>query len=79
MKAQSSVLTSSGSMSTNTHLPVAVEQASMPRRRILTGASSGNARPAPYANLAQPAWSENGAGVVWGERTWRRGLWRLVR
>src|SRR5580700_2074992 len=41
---QSTVLTSSGSISTNVHVPVAVEQERIPRRRIFTGVSSGKVR-----------------------------------
>ena len=41
---QSSVLTSSGRMSTNVQLPVAVEQERIPRRNTFTGVLSGNVR-----------------------------------
>src|ERR1700730_10708429 len=41
---QSSVLTSSGRISTNVQLPVAIEQERIPRRNTLTGVLSGNVR-----------------------------------
>jgi hypothetical protein len=42
--SQSTVRTSSGSISTNEQFPVAVEQERIPRRRIFTGVSSGKVR-----------------------------------
>jgi hypothetical protein len=42
--SQSTDNTSSGSVSTNSHLPVATAQESVPRRKTFTGVSSGNVR-----------------------------------